>query len=218
MLLPPVRTGAARPPSRAGDSRAAPARCGARSVSGCSLTPVIATLRAAMSFSRAASVGLICSATQPPTTALIMPPCASICWNIAQARLGDFVGIPLDVPGAAGRIDHLCQMAFLGEDELRVARVPATGLGRQAGRRVERRGGDDVGASHRAGIAGDGIAQDVERLVARGQHAPAGGDAQGASSGPATLPPHGAMTSAQSLRGARGSWRSRGRSGSPTRC
>ena len=107
-----------------------------------------------MSFSRAASAGLICSATQPLPAALIMPPCASICWNSDQALLASSSRIPLDVPGAAGRIDHLRQMAFLGEDVLRIARIAAARLGRQADRRVERRGGDDVGAGNRAGVAG----------------------------------------------------------------
>ena len=75
---------------------------------------------------------------------------------------GDFVGIPLDVPGPAGGIDHLWQMAFLGEDELCVARIAPTYLRRKAGWSVERRGGDNIGSSHRASIAGDSVAQNVE--------------------------------------------------------
>ena len=109
------------------------------------------------------------------------PDHAALRLNLLEQRpgaLGDFVAIPLDVPGAAGRINHLCQMAFLREDVLRIARVAAAGLGRQARGRVKRRGGDDVGAGHRARVASHRVAQDVEQLIARGQHPPAGGDAQ----------------------------------------
>ena len=153
---------------------------GAVSVSvGCSLTPVTATLRAAMSFSRAASVGLICSAHPA-----------------AGDRL-DHAALRLDLlehrPGASWRLRWCttrCTRSRRPDRPPAADGIPSARIScvlralrrlasrRQAGRRVERRGGDDVGAGHRAGIAGDRVAQDVERLVARGQHAPAGGDAQ----------------------------------------
>ena len=54
----------------------------------------------------------------------------------------------------------------------------AAQLGAEDVRRVDRHGGDGVGPADRAGIGGDGVAQDVDHRIAGGEHPAAGGRAQ----------------------------------------
>ena len=73
-------------------------------------------------------------------SAASMPPRRSISWTRAQASLRQLLGQGLDVPGAAGRIDHPAQIALLLQDELGVAGdAPRQRRGR-AQRVVERAG------------------------------------------------------------------------------
>ncbi len=87
--------------------------------------------------------------------------------------LGELPRIPLDVPGPAGGIDDVVQMAFLGKDELGVPRIAPAQLRAEHDWSVEGNRGDGVGAGDGTGVAGRGVAQDVDRRAPRRQHAPA---------------------------------------------
>ncbi len=86
-------------------------------------------------------------ATRPLRRAACWPPARSICWNQSQAAAGQLVGELLDVPGAAGRVDHPGQVRLVEQDRLGVAGDPAGEVVRQAERAVEGQHGDRVGAA-----------------------------------------------------------------------
>ncbi len=89
-------------------------------------------------------------------------------------RLGEVGGAALDVPGAAGGIEHPPQPRLLQQQRLRVAGdAPGEGVGQpEAG--VERPHGDRLRPAHAGGEAGHGRAQQVDPRVARGHHGRAG--------------------------------------------
>ncbi len=66
-------------------------------------------------------------------------------------RVGEFVGEPLHVPGAARRVDHPGQVRLLEQDRRGVAGDPAGERVRQAERVVEGQHGDRVGAADPGG-------------------------------------------------------------------
>ena len=80
------------------------------------------------------------------------PPARSISWNHAQAALREVVGQPLDVPGAAGRVDDPRQVGLLQQDRWRCC-GRCGGRTRPAGPRacVEGQHGDRVGAADPGG-------------------------------------------------------------------
>ncbi len=86
------------------------------------------------------------------------------------ARVGEFVGEPLHVPGAARRVDHPGQVRLLDEDRGGVAGDTARERVRQAERVVEGQHGDRVGAAHSGGQRGDRRAQHVHPRVAARHH------------------------------------------------
>ena len=85
-------------------------------------------------------------------------------------RLRELVGERLDVPGAAGRVEHAGQVPLLDQQALGVARdAPGEGVG-QAECRVEGLHGHDVGAAHARGEAGDRRPQHVDPRVVLRRH------------------------------------------------
>ena len=119
---------------------------------------------------RSSQAAAIRSRTRPESSAAARPPARSISVNQSQAALGERVGQRLDVPGAAGRVEHAGQVPLLDQQALGVAGDPAgEGVG-QPERGVERLHGDDVGAAHARGEAGDRRAQQVHPRVALRRH------------------------------------------------
>ena len=86
--------------------------------------------------------------------------------ELRPGHLGELIGAALDVPGTAGRIDHLRQVRLLGEDHVGVAGHAPAEFVWQPERLVERTDGDGIGAAHRRGEAGDGGTQHVHPRIA----------------------------------------------------
>ena len=85
--------------------------------------PVMASLRVAMSRSRFGLDGV--DLLRHPAAGRRLDH-AALGLDLLEQRpglLGELPRVPFDVPGTAGRIDDVVQVAFLGQDELRVAGV-----------------------------------------------------------------------------------------------
>ena len=104
------------------------------------LTPTTVCAPASMRAWVRAAASSMRSFGMPASIAFAMPPSASTSWMCAQAFARKLVGQPLDVVGAAPRIDDARRAALLLQEELGVARDAGGEIGRQRQRLVERVG------------------------------------------------------------------------------
>ena len=162
---PPARCGGRRPAARGACETAS--RPAADVPSGFSFglaywfTPTMESRRRATALIFSAAVAATAFCGKPARSAASMPPRFSISWNSAQARPASSAVSASDEPGAARRIHDVVEIAFLLQDELRVARdAPAEIVGRPDNF-VERADLHAVAAAQHAGQGLDGGAQDV---------------------------------------------------------
>ena len=153
--------------------RGAARATGVSSRSGNSLTPVIGSRRCGQRRrARRSQVAASRVGDQPGVAARRpAPPAASISWNNAQAARGELVGEPLDVPGAAGRVDHPGQVRLLDQDRLGVAGDPP-GERRRAGPSASSNGSTVTASAPPTPAAKQATvrAQHVHPRVAAGHH------------------------------------------------
>ena len=137
---------------------------------GNSLTPVRASFRVASRCARASHAAAIRSRDQPRVQRRGQPAGPLDLGEPVPGRLREGVGERLDVPGAPGRVEDAREVPLLDQQAGGVPGDPAgEGVG-QAQRGVERLHGDDVGAAHARGEAGDRRAQHVDPRVALRRH------------------------------------------------
>ena len=177
------------PPPGAARARAR-ARPASRPGSGNSLTPVIGSRRLASFALRLSQVAASRSRDQPGAQGGRLAAGPLDLLEQRPGRVGEFVGEPLHVPGAARRVDHPGQVRLLEQDRGGVAGDTAGERVRQAERVVEGQHGHRVGAADARGQRGDGGAQHVHPRVAPGHHHRRGHGVLALRSGAAGRPAH----------------------------